>query len=144
MAAYANFVSKLVERYDGDGSDDMPGLTVPIKHWELMNEPEFQTDIVYFQGTPAEYAEVLEATYNAVKQADPEAYIVQGGMAGMMDECGRREISGHHEHAFHRPRRTPEYSGVPAVTGEERPPGQAHLGDRGAVPAGTPDGELHQ
>jgi hypothetical protein len=86
MAAYANFVSKLVERYDGDGTDDMPGLSVPIKHWELMNEPEFQTDIVYFQGTPAEYVEVLEATYNAVKQADPEAYIVQGGMAGMMDE----------------------------------------------------------
>ncbi len=86
MAAYANFVSKLVERYDGDGVDDMPGLTMPIKHWELMNEPEFQTSIIYFQGPPPDYVEVLETTYKTIKQADPEAYIVQGGMAGMMPE----------------------------------------------------------
>jgi hypothetical protein len=84
MEAYALFLSKLVERYDGDGIDDMPGLTVPIKHWELMNEPEFQTNPIYFQGTPADYVDVLKVTYQAVKQADPDAYIVQGGMAGMM------------------------------------------------------------
>ncbi len=86
MDAYRNFVTRLVERYDGDGIDDMPGLTVPIKHWELMNEPEFQTEPIYFQGTPAEYAEVLKATYETIKKVDPEAYIVQGGMAGMMTE----------------------------------------------------------
>lgn len=86
MAAYANFVTRLVERYDGDSIDDMPGLTFPIKHWELMNEPEFQTDPIYFQGTPADYVATLIVTYEAVKQADPEASIVQGGMAGMMPE----------------------------------------------------------
>lgn len=86
MAAYANFIGKLVERYDGDGIDDMPGLTVPIKHWELMNEPEFQTGAVYyFRGTPADYVDTLKTTYQAVKQADPEAYVVQGGMASMFD-----------------------------------------------------------
>ena len=52
MAAYANFIAKLVERYDGDSIDDMPGLTVPIKHWELMNEPEFQTKTDLFPGYP--------------------------------------------------------------------------------------------
>ncbi len=87
MVAYANFISKLVERYDGDSIDDMPGLTVPIKHWELMNEPEFQVDPIYFQGTPADYVDTLIVTYEAVKQADPEAYIVQGGMAGMFELC---------------------------------------------------------
>jgi hypothetical protein len=87
MDAYRNFIDKLVERYDGDGVEDMPGLTVPIKHWEVMNEPEFQDDIVYFQGPPDDYTETLKATWEAVKQADPEAYIVQGGMAGMMDVC---------------------------------------------------------
>ncbi len=86
MEAYASFLDKLVERYDGDGIDDMPGLTVPIKHWELMNEPEFQTDPIYFQGTPADYVDTLIVTHEAVKQADPEALIVQGGMAGMMSE----------------------------------------------------------
>jgi hypothetical protein len=84
MDAYRNFVTRLVERYDGDSVDDMPGLTVPIKHWELMNEPEFQTEPIYFQGTPADYAEVLKVTYETVKQTDPDAFIVQGGMAGMM------------------------------------------------------------
>ncbi|MBN1693735.1 MAG: hypothetical protein JW845_09320 [Dehalococcoidales bacterium] len=87
MEAYANFVIKLVERYDGDGIDDMPCLTVPIKHWELMNEPEFQTDPIYFQGTPADYVDTLKVTYEAVKQADPGALIVQGGMAGMFEQC---------------------------------------------------------
>jgi hypothetical protein len=86
MEAYANFVSTLVDRYDGDGVNDMPGLTVPIKHWEVMNEPEFQTGpVYYFRGTPADYVDVLKATYEAVKQADPEAYVVQGGMASMFD-----------------------------------------------------------
>jgi hypothetical protein len=86
MAAYRNFVIKLVERYDGDGIDDMPGLTVPIKHWEVMNEPEFSTgELIFFQGDAADYYDILKTTYEAVKAADPEAYVVQGGMAGMMD-----------------------------------------------------------
>lgn len=86
MEAYRNFVVKLVERYDGDGSDDMPGLTFPIKHWEVMNEPEFSTgDLIFFQGDAADYYDILRTTYEAVKAADPEAYVVQGGMAGMMD-----------------------------------------------------------
>lgn len=85
MELYKNFVTKLVERYDGDGVDDMPGLIIPIKHWEVLNEPEFQEEpLVFFQGSPADYFEVLKTTYEAVKKADPEALVVQGGMAGMM------------------------------------------------------------
>ena len=86
MEAYRVFVGKLVERYDGDGIDDMPGLTFPIKHWEVMNEPEFSTgDLIFFQGNAADYYDILKTTYEAVKAADPEAYVVQGGMAGMME-----------------------------------------------------------
>lgn len=83
MEAYKNFVATLVERYDGDGVSDMPGLTVPIKHWEIMNEPEFS---MYFLGTPAEYVEIVEASSAAVREADSEAIVVQGGMAGMRRE----------------------------------------------------------
>lgn len=83
MESYSVFVSSVVERYDGDGVDDMPGLTMPIKYWEVSNEPSMQEDLVFFTGTPEEYHEILESTYNAVKQADPEAYIVQGGMSGL-------------------------------------------------------------
>ena len=42
MDDYKNFLVKLVDRYDGDGSNDMPGLTKPIKYWDVMNEPEFK------------------------------------------------------------------------------------------------------
>ena len=42
MDDYKTFLLKLVDRYDGDGSNDMPGLTKPIKYWDVMNEPEFK------------------------------------------------------------------------------------------------------
>lgn len=84
MTAYRNFVRKLVERYDGDGVDDLSGLVIPIKHWEVLNEPEFQQEpLVFFQGTPADYLEILKATYEEVKRADSQALVIQGGMAGM-------------------------------------------------------------
>ena len=86
MEAYQEFVTGLVERYDGDGIDDMSGLTFPIKHWEVMNEPEFSTgDLIFFQGDAADYYDILKATYEAVKAADPDGFVVQGGMAGMME-----------------------------------------------------------
>ena len=37
MDNYKTFLLALVDRYDGDGSNDMPGLTKPIKHWDIMN-----------------------------------------------------------------------------------------------------------
>jgi len=81
---YKSFVIRLVERYDGDGQDDMPGLKYPIKYWEVANEPEMQKEpLVFFQGSPKDYFEILKATYQAVKEADSQSYVVQGGMAGM-------------------------------------------------------------
>jgi len=40
--SYIEFVKKAVERYDGDGEDDMPGLKNPVKYWQVENEPEVQ------------------------------------------------------------------------------------------------------
>ncbi|MCF6147045.1 MAG: four helix bundle protein [Candidatus Kuenenia sp.] len=40
--AYIEFVKKAVERYDGDGKDDMPGLKNPVKYWQVENEPVIQ------------------------------------------------------------------------------------------------------
>ncbi|MGC9049233.1 MAG: hypothetical protein ACP5IX_03405, partial [Patescibacteria group bacterium] len=37
---FANFLKAMVERYDKDGIDDMPGLIYPIKHYEVLNEIE--------------------------------------------------------------------------------------------------------
>ncbi|MCD6358460.1 MAG: hypothetical protein J7L90_00630, partial [Dehalococcoidia bacterium] len=82
--AYKEFVSALVERYDGDGIDDMPGLELPIKYWEVSNEPGMQSGFnSFFNGSPEDYLEILKATYQAVKEADPDAKVLHAGMAGM-------------------------------------------------------------
>ena len=47
MENYKTFLLALVDRYDGDGNNDMPGLTKPITYWEIMNEPEFK---MFFKG----------------------------------------------------------------------------------------------
>jgi hypothetical protein len=84
MDAYKAFVKALVERYDGDGIDDMPGLTMPIKHWEVLNEPETSdwSDLNFFKGDASDYLEVLQATWEAIKEADPEAVVLNGGCTG--------------------------------------------------------------
>jgi hypothetical protein len=85
-AAYQAFVTALVERYDGDGTDDMPGLLYPVKHWEVMNEPDL-TDMgdgrldFYKQDAPA-YGELLVKTYSAIKSVDSEANVLIAGAAG--------------------------------------------------------------
>jgi hypothetical protein len=94
MEAFKEFLAKAVERYDGDGLEDMPGLTVPVKYWEIMNEPSMQggteggmgEDLKFFVGTSQEYLDILKASYEVIKQADPEAKVVQGGQAGMHDD----------------------------------------------------------
>ncbi len=73
-----------MERYDGDGKQDMPDLKFPIKYWEASNEPSNQGEFhTFFDGSPEDYLEVLRATYQAVKEADPEARVLHAGMAGV-------------------------------------------------------------
>ncbi len=78
MKAYKQFVRAVVERYDGDGDNDMQGLKHPIKYWEAANEPSHD---VYFVGTVGDYLDVLQATYEAVKSADPNAEVLVGAPA---------------------------------------------------------------
>jgi len=87
MNSYQNFITNLVERYDGDGVDDMPGLVVPIKYWEVSNEPSMQSDwLVFFNGPAKDYFDILNATYQSIKNADNDAKVVKGGMAGVIDD----------------------------------------------------------
>ncbi len=86
MDSYQNFITSLVERYDGDGVDDMSDLVVPIKYWEVSNEPSMQEDwLVFFIGPAEDYFDILNATYQSIKNADSDAKVVKGGMAGVID-----------------------------------------------------------
>ena len=71
---YTAFVRATVERYDGDGIDDMPGLVNPIKHWQVSNEPNDQIT--------SDFAELQHITYQAIKQACSDCTVLIGGVTG--------------------------------------------------------------
>jgi len=86
--AYLAWLAATVERYDGDGIDDMPGLAYPIRHWEILNEPEMQgPQLCFFQEDSASYAELLRQSYQAIKTADPSAIVLPAGQSGMHREA---------------------------------------------------------
>ncbi len=95
MDAYTAYVRRVVERYDGDGVEDMPGLVRGVRYWEVDNEPdlhnsrpprsangrggvEIGADPRDFQ-TPAQYAEVLIASARAIRAAHPDALVLNAG-----------------------------------------------------------------
>jgi hypothetical protein len=90
MAAYRDCVQAIVERYDGDGVDDMPGLPKKIRYWEVDNEPDLKhtneaagAERDYDPATfayPEEYAEVLIQSAKAIRAADKSATILAFGL----------------------------------------------------------------
>ena len=83
MPDYLNFLSLLVDRYDGDGNNDMPGLTTKITHWEIMNEPEFK---MFFKGTEDEFVEIFIASSKLIREKQKDSVIVMAGAAAMYPE----------------------------------------------------------
>jgi len=73
MVHYKKFVSAVVERYDGDGINDMPGLKLPIQYWSIEDEPMSPK---YFNGTGADYARLVYDGAGAIKSADPNARVI--------------------------------------------------------------------
>ena len=74
---YIRFVQRGVERYDGDGKDDMPGLKNPIKYWQVENEPDLKAKKDW-DG----YANLLKITYEGVKSVCADCRVLIGGMGG--------------------------------------------------------------
>lgn len=77
---WAVFVNEAVERYEPGGElarannwERGQGVTV----WEVWNEPDFT---LFWLGTVEEYARMLEVSYVAIKQADPDAEVMVGGL----------------------------------------------------------------
>ncbi len=99
LEAYAAWVRGVVERYDGDGVDDMPGLTARVVAWEIDNEPDLHNaepprgvepeDAIEGFETPREYASLLLVTAQAIREADPDAFVLSGGIYRPMTASGR-------------------------------------------------------
>ncbi len=75
IADYENFVRSVVERYDGDGVDDMPGLIYPIHEYGI--EREFTG---YWPGSADDYVRLLRIAYPVIHEADPEAIVMQAAL----------------------------------------------------------------
>lgn len=66
-AAYRNFVKEAVRRY------------AFIRYWQVGNEPNLP-----FSRSLAGFPDFQRITYEAVKEADPQAQVIMGGVAGNM------------------------------------------------------------
>ncbi|MBM3709939.1 MAG: hypothetical protein FJW61_05915 [Actinobacteria bacterium] len=83
---YQKFLSALVERYDGDGQEDMPGLIYPVNYFEIGNEPEMhEGNNIFFQGTPEDFAILLKKSSEPMRKANPDVKILHGGIASSGD-----------------------------------------------------------
>jgi len=76
---YSAFVKAVVDRYNGDGINDMPGLINPIKYWQVGNEP--------ISVKPG-FADLQRITYTAIKEVCPDCTVLIGGVPGMPPVSG--------------------------------------------------------
>lgn len=80
--AWSRLVRTVVERYDGDGVDDMPGLRAPVRYWQAANE--FMSDknaAGGWGGSNDELLAYVNLAHDAVKAADSRAIFVLGGLS---------------------------------------------------------------
>lgn len=87
MQAFKRFIANMVERYDGDGFNDMPGLLYPIKYYEIGNEPEGST-FGNSPGTYNDFMQTVKAAYDTAKVVFPDVKIVIGGTSPIYDTQG--------------------------------------------------------
>lgn len=74
---YADFVRNVVERYDADGIKDMPGLRMPILHYEIESEA---ANYGFWTGPAKDYIRMLRVAYAAAKEANPDVQVVLSGI----------------------------------------------------------------
>ena len=74
---YRAWIRALVERYDGDGQEDMPGLRYPVLHYQVGNE---YANPVFWTGTFEDYQVLLAETRRAARQACPQVQIISQGI----------------------------------------------------------------
>jgi len=75
---WAQWVFATVNRYKPNGmlAQTVPGVGVRV--WEVWNEPDLD---LFWSGTQADYARLLKVAYLVIKQVDPSATVMFGGLA---------------------------------------------------------------
>ncbi len=70
---FPHFVRKLVERYRAD-----------IHYWEIRNEPNL--DYMFQGADPKQYLEYLAQAHRVIKEVDPQARVLFGGLGGKVPQ----------------------------------------------------------
>ncbi len=84
MADWTEFLTHLVQRYDGDGVDDFPDLLRPVQAYQVASEWPSKNNLHGgWTGTIDQLIEFFNATYDAVKAEDPTASVILGGIASI-------------------------------------------------------------
>ena len=98
---YYDYVYHIVERYDGDGINDLPGLKRPVIYFELGNEVDYKREVFgvnHDYMSPEDYVRKrLIPGYKAAKAANPNCIVMCAGL-GMEsnvagDHVGRFNIN---------------------------------------------------
>lgn len=79
---YKEFVKKLVDRYDGNGQNDMEGLKFPIRYWTIRNQPD-DSD---WKGNAEAYINVLKDTYESIKSVNNNVQLVGGEIESLSEQ----------------------------------------------------------
>jgi hypothetical protein len=80
--AYKAFITRVVEAFDGDGRQDAPGLKGQVKFWQVENEWDWR-----WQDSPEDFVAFLKTAYETIKQADPQATVVLGGISKLAPDA---------------------------------------------------------
>jgi hypothetical protein len=70
LTNFANFITQLATRYQGR-----------VAAYEIWNEPNLSYEWGNLQPDPAAYTDMLKAAYPAIKNVDPDALVISGGLA---------------------------------------------------------------
>jgi hypothetical protein len=89
---YYDYVYHVVERYDGDGIDDMPGLKRRVIYFELGNEVDYQRtrqDVSPDYMSPEDYVRKrLIPDYKAAKAANQNSIVMCAGLGKESNVAG--------------------------------------------------------
>lgn len=88
LASFENYVKAVVDRYNGDGKNDMPGLTAKITYWQVGIEPFCSSPGTNCYKT---FFELVKTAYQAAKSVDASLMLSPGGPAPIFGPDGKED-----------------------------------------------------
>ena len=76
-ADWSSYVTALCERYDGDGIDELEGLSYAHLDFELLNEGQ---NWAFYMGSSEDFEQLLQHTRSALDACNPDARIIHYGL----------------------------------------------------------------